>query len=282
MRSMEERPAKPAGPGSLPRLLETINTQRGIDLSGYRARYLERRIAVRMRAVGVTTYRRYAERLDAEPSEYSRLLDALTINVTRFFRDESVHARLRAEVLPRLLEERAERGGRTIRVWSAGCATGEEPYSLAMTALDALDDPRYDHMRLQVRGTDVDQQALAVARRAEYPIAELETIPAEYRERFVAIDRDRFRITPEVTGHVRFGRLSLLSETPIHSFDIVCCRNVFIYFDRSEQDRMIRRFGRALRGGGYLVLGRSEHVRQPESHGFELVNGRDRIYRAVG
>ena len=278
---MDERPADAIYRGSLSRLLDKVRNERGLDLAQYRPRYVERRVATRLHALGLHTYRQYAARLDEDPAEYARLLDALTINVTQFFRDPSVYELFRAEVLPALLAAKAGRRQRIVRVWSAGCATGEEPYSIAMSLLSEFQKSDSAHFLPAVIGTDIDRNALARAKTGEYPLAALAHIPTADRNRFVEVAGDHFRFTHEVTHIVRFQYLNLFEDPPVRGVDAVFCRNVFIYFNREEQERMLSVFWEALSRGGYLVLGRSERLHPSVSSRFELVSSRERIYRKL-
>lgn len=281
MNRMQEHPHDTIPRGDLTRLLSKVREERGLDLAQYRPRYVARRIAVRLNLLNLPTYRQYAAYLDAHPEEYAKLLDALTINVTQFFRDTSVYTLFRRQVVPEIVAAKAARGQRVIRVWSAGCATGEEPYSLAMAFLDGIERAKNGAMLLTVIGTDIDPRVLDVAKRATYPIRELPQIPAIDRHRYVQVDGESFRMTPEVLKAVRFQLLNLFEDAPIHAVDVVFCRNVFIYFNREQQERVIGSFLKALTPGGYLVLGRSERLASSLAGEFELVSGRERAYRKV-
>ena len=267
-----------AGRGDLGRLLRKIHEERGLDLTQYRTAYLERRIGARMRTQDVLSYGRYARHLDDHPEEYAQLLDTLTINVTDFFRDRDVYLKFERQVVPRLVKEKMARRQRMIRAWSAGCSTGEEPYSIVMAILTAL-GPRAGDFLISVLGTDIDEAALDAARRAEYPNEDLSHIPLGYQNRFIEHDRETFRIPPEVTRYVRFKPLNLFEDKPIHVVDVIFCRNVFIYFTREQQARVMERFWAALHRGGYLILGRSEKLAPSLAERLELVDGGRRIYR---
>ncbi len=264
--------------GNIERLLAKIHDERGLDLGQYRRAYIERRLAARLRALGLHTYRQYTAYLDAHPEEFHGLLDTLTINVTDFFRDKSVYDVFAREVVPVLLEEKLRSRHRMVRVWSAGCATGEEPYSIAMTILEAAGRMR-ERFLLGVTGTDIDPKALSKAKRAEYDVAALKHIPPSYQLKYVEAKGDRFVIRPEVTSCVRFNRLDLFRDRPLSVVDVIFCRNVFIYFNRDQQERVLETFWSALHRGGYLVLGKSEKLSPGPAGRFELVNGRERIYR---
>jgi chemotaxis methyl-accepting protein methylase len=276
---MDEGALEPVDRGNLTRLLDKVRDDRGLDLAQYRPRYLERRIATRLLALGLVTYRQYAAYLDAHPEEYAKLLDALTIGVTQFFRDASVFGFFRDHIVPEIVERKADRHQSVIRAWSAGCATGEEAYSIAMSLLTATRNGSAQRLLVQVVGTDIDGAALDTARRAEYPIAQLEQIPEAERRAYVDVAGDRFRIRPEVTEHVRFEYLNLFEDRPARIVDVVFCRNVFIYFNREDQERMLSTFWERLVKGGYLVLGRSERLAPALAKHFEVVSVRERIYR---
>jgi len=275
---MEGRQADAVYRGNLTRLLEKVHAERGLDMAQYRPRYVERRLAARLHALNLHTYRQYATYLDEHPEEYAKLLDTLTINVTQFFRDPTVFELFRKDILPALLKEKAARHQRMIRVWSAGCATGQEPYSLAMSFLSAM-EPQGSDFLLTILGTDLDRNALAVARRAEYDLGLIDQIPKVDQQKYLDVHNDHFKIKPAVTRLCKFDYLNLFEDKPIHVVDVIFCRNVFIYFNREEQERVLGVFWSALARGGYLVLGRSERIGPQVEHDYELISGRERIYR---
>lgn len=264
--------------GNLDKLLVKIQQDRGLDLAPYRQAYVERRLATRMRTLGLHTYRQYSAYLDVNPDEYHHLLDTLTINVTDFYRDRTVHDFFRSQVVPRILEDKQRTRHRMVRVWSAGCATGEEAYSIAMALLDGAAHAKQRFL-LNVLGTDIDPKVLAFAKKGEYDVASLKHIPKPYQLRYVEVHGDKFVFKPEVTSCVRFVRMNLFEDRPLGVVDVIFCRNVFIYFDRAQQERVLETFWSALHRGGYLVLGRSEKLGPQFGQRFELVNGRERIYR---
>ncbi len=276
---MPEQTTDPAYRGNLSRLLDKVRSERGLDLSQYRENYVTRRVAVRLNTLGLHTYHQYSVYLDENPEEYAKLLDTLTINVTQFFRDPTVYALFRDQVVPSLLATKKSRKQRLVRLWSAGCATGEEPYSLAMSMLDGIIRTRSNDAMLSVIGTDIDRKALAVAKRGEYSVRLLNQIPAADRHRYIDVDGEVFRMKPEIAKVTRFQYLNLFEDPPINGIDVVFCRNVFIYFNHGDQSRLIESFWEALTRGGYLVLGRSERLAPALAKRFELVSGRERVYR---
>lgn len=275
---MDRAEASPTYRGNLDKLITKIDAERGMDLGNYRRQYLERRLAARLRSLGLHSYRQYSDYLDRDPDEYAALVDALTINVTEFFRDKTVFDIFRAEIVPLMIETKLGTRHRMIRVWSAGCATGEEPYSITMAFLDALGDRKREFL-LTVLATDLDPEALAKARRAVYAADKLHSIPAEHQVRYLDMHGETFSMRPEVTSHVKFRQMNLFSERPMSVVDVIFCRNVFIYFSREQQAQVLEHFWGALARGGFLVLGRSEKLSASVSGKFELYNGRERIYR---
>jgi chemotaxis methyl-accepting protein methylase len=264
--------------GDLNKLLYRVRMDRGLDLHQYRRSYVERRLAVRMRALNLHTYRQYERYLAEKPEEYTVLLDTLTINVTDFFRDQTVYELVRSEILPTLVDDKLRRRQRQIRVWSAGCATGEEAYSITMAILSALGD-QADQFLFTVFGTDIDPKALEAAKRGVYEVAKLEHIPEGDRERFVEQSAGTSTFKPEVMRHTKFRALNLFEDEPINIVDIIFCRNVFIYLTQDQQVQLLEKFWAALHRGGYLVLGRSEKMASALVGRFELVNGRERVYK---
>lgn len=258
-------------------LTDRIARERGFACGSYKDKCVRRRIAVRMRACRAESYAEYGRHLDAHPDEWDRLLDALTINVTKFFRNADVFDAIAATVIPALWR----RPDAELRVWSAGCASGEEPYSLAILfhehAVAAGTPGRAS--RAQVTGTDIDARSLAAAAAATYGEAAFtETTPAR-RARYFS-PGDPATLAPAVRALVRFERLDLLRDPPPPGpLHLVVCRNVLIYFDRPTQDALIDRIHAALAPGGFLVLGKTETLFGERRDRLTLVAQRERIYR---
>ena len=261
-------------------LTQKIARDKGFGCASYKEKCLRRRIAVRMRARGVHTYADYARVLDADKGEYERLLDALTINVTKLFRNWETYAVIADRVVPTLWERPIP----TISVWSAGCSSGEEPYSLAALfhrqaeRLGQRDElPR----RVRVLGTDIDARCLAAAERGAFAEADFTDTPAELRDRYFAPSAP-FTIIPEVQRLVRFERRDLLAEAPPPGpHHLIVCRNVLIYFDRDTQERLFDKFHSALAPDGFLVLGKVETLLGAARTRFVAVDGRERVFRPL-
>ena len=268
-------PAETLDDAGFQALMAKIARERGFVCGSYKDRCLRRRVAVRMRAVGVHAYTAYARVLDVDPGEYDRLLDALTINVTKLFRNWETYAALADQVVPALWARPGE-----IRVWSAGCASGEEAYSLAVLfhrhAMAVGELQRLG--RVRITGTDIDQRSLATAARGSYEEASFAETPAELRARYFT-PGPRHTVIDEVRSLVTFERHDLLRHSPPSACHLVACRNVLIYFDRLTQEMLFERFHDALVPGGWLMLGKVETLLGAARSFFSAVSARERIFR---
>ncbi len=257
-------------------LTHKISAERGFGCASYKEKCLRRRIAVRMRARGVHTYHDYAAILDTDEGEYDRLLDALTINVTKLFRNWDAYASIAEHVVPALWQRPGH-----IRVWSAGCSSGEEPYSLAVLLYDfALKHGMLAEIgRVTVLGSDIDRQSLDRAAKGEFDQADFADTPDDLRRRYFSTEIP-FRIDPAVRAMVRFERRDLLSDpAPPGLHDLIVCRNVLIYFDRDTQERMFDSFYDALAPDGFLVLGKVETLLGRARSRFAPIDARERVFR---
>lgn len=251
-------------------LLRKIERERSVPCAGYKDRCLRRRIGVRMRANGVHTFSDYARLLDSAPSEWEKLLSALTINVTRFFRDDAVFAALETQAYP-LLRDSFEG---TLQVWSAGCSHGQEPYSLAMGLAESVGLDRF-----RIEATDVDAGSLTAARAGTYVDSIIEEIPLLRRARWVNAGASS-TIKADLRSRVHVLRHDLLrDELPSQQYHLICCRNVIIYFSREAQATLFDRLYNALIPGGILVLGKVETLIGPARDKFDALNLRERLFR---
>ena len=256
-------------------LTAKITRERGFGCASYKEKCLRRRIAVRMRARGVHTYHDYARVLDTDAAEYERLLDALTINVTRFCRNPEAWAALDAQVLPALLT----RARTPLRVWSAGCASGEETYTLAMYLHRRAAQLGRAARAVEVLGTDIDKASLEAAEAGRYPEPALAEMPADLRAAYFP-GAAPVEVPAAVRALVRFRRHDLLGEpAPGGPFDLIVCRNVTIYFDKASQEALLAKFHGALAPGGVLMLGKVETLSLAQRGLFETVDARERLFR---
>jgi len=259
-------------------LTRKISHQAGLSLDAYKDKCLRRRIAVRMRACGVHTYADYQTVLDGTPAEYERLKDAITINVTRFYRNADTWNLLRAG----LLAEVCEADGGEVRAWSAGCSSGEEPYTLAVLMADHFDrQGRSDRLgRVTVDATDIDRNCLERAQAGRYPREALADVPGDLADRYFENDGSGCRVVERVRRRVVVRSLDLSSEPPPRqNYQLILCRNVVIYFGRSTQERVFLAFAEALAPGGILVLGKVETLFGPARERLTLLDPRERVYR---
>ncbi len=261
----------------LQQLLEKIYRERGFDFREYRKSTLTRRIGRRLHATGVVSYEQYAGILDRRPDEYTKLFDDLTINVTSFFRDEMAFRALREVALPALLDGK---GGqeKDIRVWSAGCSTGEEPYSVAILLLEYLRSEAKG-CKIRVLGTDVDPKVLDKARNGVFPKADVEGLGPKRLKRYFSEEREGFRVKRGLRGLVSFEEHSLLADPPCSNQDLVLCRNVLIYFSATLQVRVLKHLYKGLRRGGFLLLGKAEVPATGTRRLFQCVDKKAKLYR---
>ncbi len=259
-------------------LLSKIARDRAFACAHYKDTCLRRRIAARLRARGIESYAEYARVLDADAREYDTLIDALTINVTRLFRNWETYAALARKVIPALWAQPTS----AINVWSAGCATGDEAYSLAI--LFHRHATRFGQMarasRVRVLGTDIDRSSLAAAARGAFTEPALAEVPPELRAPYFSRTHPAL-IAPAVRAMVRFERRDLLSEPAPAGQHLICCRNVVIYFHRAAQEELLPRLHAALVPNGYLMLGKVEMLFGAARALFAPVEARSRIFQRI-
>ena len=261
-------------------LTEKITRDRGFRCASYKDKCLRRRIAVRMRAKGTANTHEYAGILDTDPREYDRLLRSLTVNVTKFFRNWDTYSVIEKKVIPALWERRDEE----LRVWSAGCASGEEPYSVGILVHKHAEETRTNARldTVSILGTDIDGECLSEAQRAFYAESSLVETPAALRERYFPQVAGLHSMIPEVRRLARFECSDLLgSPLPVEEVHLLLCRNVIIYFEREAQDALFLEFHRALAPGGFLVLGKVETLLGEARNLFAPVNSRERVFRKI-
>jgi chemotaxis protein methyltransferase CheR len=271
-------PRPPDEPG-LEALMRQITRARGIGCDAYKNKCLRRRLAVRMRARGAHTFDAYARLLEQDTAEYDRLLDALTINVTKFWRNADTW---RALADPYLRELWRAREGR-VRVWSAGCASGEEPYSLAVALAETARGAGEERWleRSHIDATDLDRDSVARTGAAEFPEIAFTEMPVDLARRYFSVPAPR-RPTPALQRIVHVARHDLTSEPPPSPpYDLIVCRNVVIYFERPMQERLFSTFAEALVPGGILVLGKVETLFGPSRQRLKVEDPRERIYRKL-
>jgi two-component system CheB/CheR fusion protein len=258
-------------------LIEYIRTDRGFDFTGYKRASLQRRFNKRLQALGIGSYDEYRVFLAQHQDEFIDLFNTILINVTAFFRDGPAWEYLRAEIIPRIIEEASGRDA--IRVWSTGCASGEEAYSLAISFAEAMPDGDFRE-RVKIYATDLDEEALSEGRHGIYQLARLENVPEDLRERYFDRVEQRYVVKPDLRRSVIFGRHDVVQDPPISRIDLLTSRNTLMYFTTDAQSQILSNFHFALRDGGYLFLGKSEMM-LARSKLFVPVNLKQRVFTKV-
>jgi two-component system CheB/CheR fusion protein len=239
---------------SFERLLTYLKETRAFDFTGYKRASLMRRVMHQMQQVGVETFDDYYDYLQVHPDEFTALFNTILINVTSFFRDEDAWAYLSETALPRLLDTV---GDGAVRVWSAGCATGQEAYSLAMALAEAMGAQEF-RQRVKIYATDVDEDALVIARQATYTDKDVRSLPDGFLDRYFEQVNGRFAFRKDLRRNVIFGRNDMVQDAPISRIDLLACRNSLMYFNAETQARIVSRLGFALKPEGILFLGKAE------------------------
>jgi two-component system, chemotaxis family, CheB/CheR fusion protein len=258
-------------------LLQYLHRTHGFDFSGYKRAGLERRVERRMQTVGIRKCDEYQAYLEAHAEEFVALFNTILINVTAFFRDEAAWEYLAKEALPALLAHR--KGDSPLRIWSAGCAGGQEAYTLAMVLSEALGVEAF-RQRVKIYATDVDEEALLQARQASYTEKEIEGVPKDLRKKYFELVGGRYVLRAEPRRSIIFGRHDLVQDAPMSKLDLLVCRNALMYFSAEAQSRILARFHFALRESGLLFLGKAEML-VTRSTLFEPLELKHRIFRKV-
>jgi two-component system CheB/CheR fusion protein len=261
---------------TLKELLQKLAEHRAFDFRGYKRTTLERRFRKRMFQLNIGTYSDYSQYIRKHPEETNELLTTILINVTEFFRDPPAWEILRHDIVPPMIK--ALKPGSSFRTWSAGCASGEEAYSIAIL-LTELFGPRLSEFDVKVYATDIDDDALTTARRGEYSAEAVRRVRPEWRDKYFH-GRGMLRVNRDIRRLVIFGRSNLGQDAPISHVNLLLCRNVLIYFGSDLQKRILSRLHYALEPGGVLFLGKSESQLTNSTH-FRRLNARWRIFQRI-
>src|SRR5689334_14644230 len=263
-----------AEPAALERILEYLRQARGFDFTAYKRPSLMRRITKRMHAVGIASFDEYLDYLQVHPEEFAPLFNTILINVTSFFRDADVWDMLRENIA-----HIQQRDGTAIRVWSAGCAGGQEPYSAAMVLAELFGSEGFRE-RVKIYATDVDEDALREARLAIYDARQVVDVPEDLLTKYFARSGDRYTFDRDLRRAVIFGRHDLIQDAPISRVDLLLCRNTLMYFNAEAQARIMARFYFSVNPGGLLVLGRAEMLFSHTTM-FQAIDLKRRIFKTV-
>lgn len=258
-------------------ITELLRERRQFDLGQYKDRCIRRRIAKRLRVCGVANVASYLKRLEIDQEELDTLLATISIHVSQFFRNPDTYRILEQKILPDLCR-RAQAAGRTeLTLWSAGCATGEEPYSLALMA----DDISVSDLKINILATDVSEAVLTTARCGTFEAQRLKEVPPEVLDKYFHADNGHYQIIERVRERVKFQQHNIMTDRSYPSADLILCRNVMIYFTREEQERILSRFAETLPVHGALVLGRSETMTGNSRNYFRSEFPVERVYRRI-
>jgi len=250
-------------------IISLASKKTGLKLDKYRESYIRRRIELRMRCLGISNLSEYFRYLKTNESEIEELVNVIAINVTEFMRDRTPFEFFMHKILPELSSKK-----RILRFWSAGCANGEEAYSIAIAILETLPNCAFS-----VYATDIDEDSLEKAREGVYSKEQLKNLSLELREKYFEKVGEQFRVKDAVRRHVKFRRHDLTSQEPVTKYlDAIFCRNVMIYFTEEQKEKVLRDFYEALNPGGYLIIGKSESI--PKGN-FECVSISEKVYRKV-
>ena len=271
--------------GGLKPILDYLLEKRGFDFSGYHPAMLERRIGQRLAATSSKDFGDYLCCLQRNAPELDRLLDVLTINVSRFFRDTLTFELIADRILPAMVRDKIQARDHSLRVWSAGCARGEEPYSLAIIIHELLRKEEVA-MNLHLFATDIDGGALVDAGGALYPLSSVENIKHRLLTKYFTPEGISFRLMPEIKERVTFSLYDMLDkkhgvppESVFGNFDLVLCRNLLIYFNTEYQETIFEKLYHSLANHGYLILGEAEAPTMTYRRHFSRVLDFSPIYR---
>jgi chemotaxis protein methyltransferase CheR len=258
----------------------TLKNIKDFNLDIYKDKCIRRRIAIRIRATHCRTAEEYGELLRQKKDEPDLLLKVLTIHVSQFFRNPSTFEKLKYEIIPYLFQLPDKKGKERLTFWSVGCASGEEPYSLALIMREFF-PMEAARERVAILATDVDAAILETARAGIYGEERLAEVPESFRARWFRTAGGRYHLLPEIKEMVDLERRDLFDRDSFPKCDLILCRNVLIYFERMHQERILHGFADVLGSGGILVMGKSETLFGTIRSRFQTVCPIERIYRVV-
>jgi chemotaxis protein methyltransferase CheR len=256
-------------------LKRTIQSIGGIDCAYYRDSYLKRRISLKMKEKGYVSFAQYGKIIRSDPLEFDELIKFITVNYTRFYRDKDVYDKFKDHLLPRLFETK-----KIVRFLSAGCSTGEEPYTIAMLVKEYLGKGIKRHL-VSIHAIDLDTRCLAAARKGEYPEESVADLDNFYRKKYFREANGRYKLDAEIKRMVRFKIQDITKPIDQRFFDVIICRNVFIYFTKEAKAKIIGNFHTALNDGGYLIIGKTETMPNARRGGFKTIDIRTRLFQKV-
>ena len=263
----------------LSRILNEINRVTGFDARQYRAPTLKRRLERRLLATKSKSFKEYLALLKKDPSESHKFLDDLSINVSDFFRDRRIFITLKEKILPNLLEEISAKSGKGIRIWSIGCAKGQEPYSLAIILKDMMENEKKE-FKISIHATDINKDLLTQASKGLYQKNEMKSVPKKYLDKyFTKMSKNEFLTKENIRKLIKFRQHNIISEDILGKFHLILCRNLFIFFTPELQKKTFIKIHSSLKKDGVLVLGTAETPK--DGNLFRNLSSRDHIYQKI-
>ncbi len=259
-------------------LLDKIMRNTNIDFSEYRPQFFKRRLQHRFHSAGCNNYWEYISLLNKDPREYDRLIEALTIKESYFFRDMEVFELLENVVVPEIVSQKQTERAKKIRAWSCGTATGQEAYSIAILFREVLGN-RIKDFDIKILGTDIDKDALEKAPWGSYDKRALRKMGPHILFKYFTQFQDRYVVSDRVRVLVSFKRHDIVSGIQKRGMDLVLCRNLLIYFEKELQEQVLHNLHTALNPGGFLILGKTESLTEQMRDYFEVIDLNERIYR---
>lgn len=258
-------------------LKQLIKKNLGFNCEHYKEAHFKRRIDVRLRATRSSSHSDYIDILNKDPAEYTFLMDALTVNVTNFFRNPEAFDVVEKEVLPSIIKAKSNTPLRSIRIWSAGCSIGVEAYSIAIQMHRILKKD-FGNYNIIIEGTDIDSTSLSRAEEGVYTESEIKDVDSRIRDQYFELKDGKYCVIDEIKKVTSFKRHDMISGPKRQGFDMIFCRNVTIYFEKELQERLYQDFYNGLNKYGFFVMGKTETLIGPSKDFFEPFNTKERIY----
>jgi chemotaxis protein methyltransferase CheR len=259
-------------------LTQKITQITGFNCGNYTPSFLKRRVATRLYSLNLSLYKDYLDHLIKTPEEKELLLKELTIHVTNFFRNKEAFDVFIAETVMELLSEKKEKGDKSLKIWSAGCSTGEEPFSIAMILYEML-QLRIKDYNIKIVGSDISPQTIEQAKKGMYEEIQLKEAPKDYVEKYFEKKDDLYVIKPIIKDMVSFEVSDILAPFLKNNFDIIFCRNTVIYFTSELKEKLYMNFYNSLNNHGFFVMGMTESLTGLAREKFKTYNNSYRIYK---
>ena len=254
----------------------------GFNSSYYRDSYVNRRIEIRMKKSARKTPCEYLNFLKDSREELQELVDCLGVNVTSFFRDKKPFDVMKKLVFPVIAEYAAKNGGNPVKIWSAACATGEEPYSIAISAVESVGLEIKSGLKVQITATDIDEKALLAAAKGEYTFKNMGGMDEKLIKRYFKHIGDKYVVNEKIKNMVAFSKLDIISGIQQDHFDLISCRNMLIYINMGLQKELFEKFHSALNPDGFLIIGKTEVLPFGMHRNFKTIDAGERIYQKIG